>query len=213
MTFKLPKLPYSYSALEPYIDRQTMTIHHKKHHQAYVDNLNKALVGVKQRFTSPEDILKNIKKIPISVRQAVINNGGGHVNHTFFWKIMLPPRAEGPRGRRPNRPTGELLDMINAKFRSVDKFKEEFNNKAMRVFGSGWAFLVMTPKGQIGLKRHSFQNSPHLTGNIPLLGIDVWEHAYYLKYQNRRADYIKAWWNVVNWEQVAENFRLATKTS
>ncbi|KKR30530.1 superoxide dismutase [Candidatus Woesebacteria bacterium RIFCSPHIGHO2_01_FULL_39_32] len=202
MTYLLPKLPYSYSALEPYIDRRTMKIHHTKHHQAYVDNLNKALEGLKYKPSSAEEILKNLNRIPLDVRQAVINNGGGHVNHTFFWNIMSPKKST---------PSGNLLEMLNKKFGSVEKFRESFTQKAMGLFGSGWAFLVVTKSGQISLKRHSFQNSPLMQGNFPILGIDLWEHAYYLKYQNRKADYIKAWWNVINWPEVEKNFKGALK--
>ena len=202
MAYKLPKLPYPYSALEPHIDRKTMEIHYTKHHQAYVDNLNKALEGSKYKPASAEEILKNLDKISLDIRQAVINNGGGHVNHTFFWNIMSPKKST---------PSGELLNMLKTKFGTVDKFKEAFTEKAMSLFGSGWAFLIMTKGGQIRLKRHSFQNSPLMQGNFPILGIDLWEHAYYLKYQNRKADYIAAWWNVINWRQVEKNFKKAVK--
>lgn len=198
MIYKLPKLPYPYNALEPYIDKETMKIHHTKHHQAYVDNLNKALSGSKYRPSSVEELMKNYKKIPISVRQAVINNGGGHANHSFFWKIMSPKKTQ---------PEGKLLDMLNSKFGSLDKFKEAFLQRAMSLFGSGWTFLIITKGGQVRLKRHSFQNSPLILGNVPILGIDLWEHAYYLKYQYRKADYIKAFLNVVNWQEVENNFK------
>lgn len=199
--YTLPKLPYPYNALEPYIDELTMRIHHTKHHQAYVDNLNKALESINYKAPeNPEDILKNLDKIPAEIRQTVINNAGGHVNHSFFWKVMTP---------RKTLPKKELLKVLNEKFGGVEKFKEEFTNKAMAVFGSGWAFLIKTKEGEIRLKRHSFQNSPIMQGNIPILGIDLWEHAYYLKYQNRKLDYILAWWNVVNWEQVEDNLKKA----
>lgn len=195
--FTLPELPYAYEALEPYVDAVTMKLHHTKHHQTYVDNLNKALEGVEVADgVTVEELLGKIDKLPEGNRQAVINHGGGHANHSFFWKVMTPKKTE---------PSEKLLEVLNSAFGSVEKFKEEFTNKAMSVFGSGWAFLILTADKKLELKRHSFQNSPLMHGNIPLLGIDVWEHAYYLKYQNRRAEYIQAWWNVVNWEQVEKN--------
>lgn len=197
MDFTLPELPYPYNALEPYIDEKTMIIHQTKHHQGYVDNLNKTLEGVDFKFKSVEEVLKNIHKVPEGLRQTVINNGGGHFNHSFFWKIMSPKKTS---------PSGKLLEMLNEKFGSVDKFKEEFTNRAMSLFGCGWTFLIMDKKEGIRLKRHSFQNTPIIKGNLPILGIDLWEHAYYLKYQNRKLDYIKAWWNVVNWEKVEKNY-------
>ncbi len=203
--FTLPKIPYPYNALEPYIDEETMKIHHTKHHQAYTDNLNKALEKYPEYYDRKiEDILGSLDKVPESVRQAVINHGGGHANHSFFWEIMSPKSDKG--GIVPAR--GGLAEAIKKTFGSVDKFKEEFTTKAMGVFGSGWAFLIMKPDKTLTLKRQSFQNSPLMRGNIPLLGIDVWEHAYYLKYQNRRAEYVAAWWNVVNWKQVEETYLL-----
>jgi Fe-Mn family superoxide dismutase len=199
MAFELPKLPYPYDALEPHIDERTMEIHHTKHHQAYVDNLNKALEGQDElRTLSIEELLQNIDKVPEGKRQAVINNGGGHANHSFFWTIMSPD-GDG-------EPKGELAEAINKTFDSFEEFKKGFTEKAMGVFGSGWAFLIKTPDGSLRLKRHSFQNSPLMHGNIPILGIDVWEHAYYLKFQNRKAEYIEAWWNVVNWEEANKLF-------
>ncbi len=203
MDYQLPKLPYTYDALEPFIDKETMLIHHTKHHQAYVDNLNKALDKYPANKNKPiEDILRNYDDLPAGIRQAVINHGGGHYNHSFFWKILSPTKSE---------PKGELLAALKKHFGSVDKFKEEFSAKAMGVFGSGWAFLIATPEKKLVLKRHSFQNTPIMHGNSPLLGLDVWEHAYYLKYQNRRAEYISAWWSVVNWAEVAKNLTQATK--
>lgn len=198
--FTLPDLPYATDALEPYIDKQTMEIHHGKHHAAYVDNLNKALAGHDNLLNMPvEELLKNIDQVPEGSRQAVINHGGGHANHSIFWKIMSP---------NPSNPSKSLLSALNSTFGSLDKFKEGFTAIAMSVFGSGWAFLIKKPDGSLALKRHSFQNSPLMHGNVPILGIDVWEHAYYLKYQNRRADYIQAWWNVVNWTAVSGNLGL-----
>ena len=194
MTHQLPKLPYAYDALEPHIDKMTMEIHHTKHHQAYIDNLNKALeTNPKLQKLSVEELLAKIDLVPSSIRQVVINNAGGHANHSFFWKIMTPQKTS---------PGAKTLRILNKKFGSLDKFKEEFTSKAMGVFGSGWAYLLVTKSGDLMLKRHSFQNSPLMHENMPILGIDVWEHAYYLKYQNRRAEYIKAWWNVVNWNEV-----------
>ncbi|EKD58141.1 MAG: hypothetical protein ACD_57C00017G0002 [uncultured bacterium] len=213
--FTLPNLPYDYSALEPYIDEETMRIHHDKHNAAYVDNLNKALillaVGLEEKLSikykplldlNLEKMLESINEFPEMLRERIQNNAGGHANHSFFWKIMGSPDSG-------DEPSGKLLDALNFTFASVEKFKEEFTNKAIAVFGSGWAFLIKKPDGTLALKRHSFQNSPLMHGNIPILGIDVWEHAYYLKYQNRRADYIQAWWNVVNWKQVEDNLNEA----
>ena len=204
--FKLPDLPYKYSALEPHIDEQTMRIHHDKHHNGYVDNLNKALSGHNELSGKPvEKLLAEIDKVPEDIRLTVINNGGGHSNHSLFWKKMGPPPAGG------GKPAGGLKDALNKHFGGFDKFKEALNEKAMTVFGSGWAFLIVTSDGSLSVKRHSFQNSPYMHGNVPILGLDVWEHAYYLKYQNRRADYVEAWWNVVNWKKVEENFKRASK--
>ena len=204
--FELPPLPYDYDALEPYIDKETMILHHDKHHKTYVDNLNKTLEGDEKLLNLDiDEILTDLNQIPEGIRQAVINNGGGHANHSFFWKIMTPPKDN------IKEPEGKLKEDINSTFGSFDKFKEEFTTKAMAVFGSGWVFLILTKDKKLTLKRHSFQNSPLSHGNIPLLTIDVWEHAYYLKYQNRRTDYIAAWWNVVNWNEVSELFEKALK--
>lgn len=198
MTFVLPSLPYGYKDLEPYIDEETMRLHHSKHHQSYVDNLNKALEGKDELANkSLEELLRGVNGIDKNIRQAVINHGGGHANHSFFWKIMAP---------NSGKPEGKFLEAVNSTFGSLDKFKAEFTKKAMSVFGSGWAFLIKTPGGKLSLKRHSFQNSPLMHGNVPILGLDVWEHAYYLKYQNKRAEYIDAWWNVVNWREVSASF-------
>jgi Fe-Mn family superoxide dismutase len=198
--FTLPKLTYKYTDLEPYIDAQTMEIHYSKHHAAYVDNLNSALTPYPELLSQPiNELLKNTSLLPNGVEQLVINNGGGHSNHTFFWEIMTPISKQ-------TQISPLLLDAINSTFGNLDKFKEVFTAKAMSVFGSGWAFLIKKPDGSLSLKRHSFQNSPISQGNIPILGIDLWEHAYYLKYQNRKKDYISAWWNVVNWNQASINF-------
>lgn len=200
--FKLPDLPYEYSALEPFIDEQTMHLHHDKHHAGYVEKLNAALDGHEDLASlSIEELLSNVEKVPSEIRQSVVNNGGGHANHSFFWEIMSPEKSE---------PKGKLLDAINSTFTSVEKFKEEFANKAMGVFGSGWAFLILTSDKKLQLKRHSFQNSPLMQGSVPILGIDVWEHAYYLKYQNKRAEYVNAWWNVVNWRKAEEIFNVSS---
>jgi len=202
--FKLPDLPYAYDALEPYIDKETMELHHSKHHASYVDNLNKALEGHDDLLNKGvEELLLDIDSIPEDIKQKVINHGGGHANHTLFWNTMNPK----PKGA----PEGELSEVLNSTFGDLDAFKEKFTEKAMGIFGSGWAFLILTPDNKFELKRQSFQNSPLMNGNTPLLGLDVWEHAYYLKYQNRRADYIKAWWNVVNWDAVEKNFTEAQK--
>ena len=200
MTYKLPDLPYQYNALEPYVDTQTMQIHHDKHHQAYVDNLNKALDGLTEFDNYDIDyLIKNLAKVPENVRQAVTNNGGGHANHSLFWQVMTPASQAG-------KPQGKLLDALNSAFGSFDNFKDQFTNKAMTVFGSGWAFLQIDADKKLSLKRHSFQNSPLNHGATPILPLDVWEHAYYLKYQNRRAEYVQAWWNIVNWKKVGEMF-------
>ena len=199
--FKLPDLPYAYGALEPYIDEATMRLHHGKHHAAYVENLNKALAGHPNLAAKPiEELL--VGELPGEIKQAVINHGGGHFNHSFFWESMTPGSVK--------KPEGELTEAIEKTFGNFEKFQEDFAGKAMSVFGSGWAWLLLTPKKKLVLKRHSFQTPPLAGGNKPLLGIDVWEHAYYLKYQNRRADYIKAFWNVVNWGKVEENFKHAS---
>lgn len=199
MTFTLPSLPYDYSALEPLFDTATMHLHHDKHHAAYVDNLNKALADYPElQKKSIEDILRNLNSVDPKIRQSVINNGGGHANHSFFWTILAPPSSPYPAGL--------LADAINSAFGSLNKFKEVFTAKAMGVFGSGWAFLLKTPDGKLALKRHSFQNSPLSHGNIPLLAVDMWEHAYYLKYQNRRVDYLEAFWHLINWPQVEKYF-------
>ena len=196
---KLPDLPYPFDALEPYIDKKTMELHHGKHHAGYVEKLNLALENNKELLTKDiEGILRDIKSVPEEIRQTVINSGGGHANHSFFWKIMGTKPKEGPEGK--------LFEALKSEFGSFDNFREKFTEKALGVFGSGWAFLVINKGKKLELTRQSFQNSPLLYGNTPILGIDVWEHAYYLKYQNRRADYIKAWWNVVNWQEVEKNY-------
>lgn len=199
MPFTLPNLPYPHDALEPYIDTLTMQIHHGKHHGAYVDNLNKALQSAPELANaSIEELLANeCAKVPESIRTAVRNNGGGHANHSLFWVIM-GPKAGG-------QPSGALAEAIRSTFNSFDNFKEKFSTAAMTRFGSGWAWLVLA-NGKLDVYSTANQDSPLMQGHIPILGLDVWEHAYYLKYQNRRAEYVAAWWNVVNWPEVEKRF-------
>ena len=199
MAHELPKLPYSYDALEPHIDARTMEIHYTKHHQAYVTNLNGALdKHAELHQKSLEDLLRGISSVPEDIRTAVRNNGGGHANHSMFWQIM------GPKGG--GAPTGAIADAINSSFGGFDKLKEELKKAAVGRFGSGWAWLIATGN-KLSVESSPNQDSPVMEGKKIVVGIDVWEHAYYLKYQNRRPDYIDAWWNVVNWAEV--NKRLA----
>jgi superoxide dismutase, Fe-Mn family len=196
MAHELPALPYATNALEPHIDTQTMEIHHGKHHNAYVTNLNKAIAGKADlEAKSIEELVANLDAVPADIRNAVRNNGGGHLNHSFFWKI-IGPNAGGA-------PTGKLAEDINATFGSFDAFKEKFEAAGLTRFGSGWAWLILNKAGNLEVTSTANQDSPVSDGNKPLLGCDVWEHAYYLKYQNRRPDYLKAFWNVVNWTEVA----------
>jgi Fe-Mn family superoxide dismutase len=200
MAHELPKLPYPTDALEPYLDRLTMEIHHGKHHAAYVTNLNKALDGHAALQSKPvEELLRGIREVPESIRQAVINNGGGHANHTLFWNLLAPKGG--------GEPAGELATAIHSTFDSFANLKEKLTDAGLKRFGSGWAWLVRSPDGRLEICSTANQDSPLLEGKRPLLGIDVWEHAYYLKYQNRRADYLAAIWNVVNWAEVARQFR------
>jgi Fe-Mn family superoxide dismutase len=204
MAHTLPELPYAYNALEPYIDEQTMQIHHGKHHNAYVTNLNKALEGHDALAAkSIEDLLRGIHDVPEDIRTAVRNNGGGHANHTLFWNIMAPNAGGAP--------TGALADAIHAAFGSFDEFKTKFASAAATRFGSGWAWLNVTADGSLEITSSANQDSPLMDGKTPILGLDVWEHAYYLKYQNRRPDYINAFWNVVNWDAVSKNYAAAKK--
>ena len=199
MSFTLPALPYAFDALEPYVDAKTMEIHHGKHHATYVTNLNKALESAPDLAgkTVEELLAGNVAAVPESIRTAVRNNGGGHVNHSMFWQVM----AKNAGGA----PSGELADAINAKYGNFDKFKEVFTNAALTRFGSGWAWL--TKSGNvIDVVSSANQDSPIMEGKFPVVGLDVWEHAYYLKYQNRRADYLAAWWNVVNWPEIESRF-------
>jgi Fe-Mn family superoxide dismutase len=199
MAFTLPPLPYGYDALEPNIDARTMEIHHTKHHQGYVNNLNAAIEKAPElQNKSLEELLKNLSAVPEKVRTAVRNNAGGHWNHSMFWVIMAP-NAGG-------EPTGELADAIKKSFGDFSKFKEQFNAAASGRFGSGWAWLVSDTQGSLAIESTPNQDNPLMEGRHPIMGVDVWEHAYYLKYQNRRADYLSAWWNTVNWPEVAKRY-------
>jgi Fe-Mn family superoxide dismutase len=200
MAFELPALPYAFNALEPHIDAQTMEIHHDKHHQTYVTNLNNAVAGTDLENKSIEDLIKNLNSIPEDKRTAVRNNGGGHVNHTFFWDLLTPGGATAP--------SGALADAINAEFGSVEALQEKINAAGAARFGSGWAWLVVD-SGKLVVTSTPNQDSPLTDGQTPVVGVDVWEHAYYLKYQNRRPDYLKAFWNVVNWDVAAKNYESA----
>ena len=196
----LPKLPYAYDALEPHIDAKTMEIHHTKHHQAYIDKLNGAIKGTEFEKMDVNKLLKQLSKVPDSIRMTVRNNGGGHSNHSMFWEIMSPDGG--------GEPSGEVGDAISEAFGSFDKFKEIFANAAVSRFGSGWAWL-MVDNGRLGITSTPNQDTPVMENKTVILGLDVWEHSYYLKFQNRRADYINAWWNVVNWKKVNELFEKA----
>jgi Fe-Mn family superoxide dismutase len=198
MAYELPALPYAHDALEPFIDTMTMQIHHGKHHAAYVTNLNAALGQYADlQKLSIDDLVRNLANVPEAIRTAVRNNGGGHANHAMFWQIMAP-KAGGD-------PSGPLADAIKASFGSFEAFKGEFKKAALGRFGSGWAWLVNTD-GKLSIESTPNQDSPAMEGKQAVMGIDVWEHAYYLKYQNRRADYVDAWWSVVNWSEVAKRF-------
>jgi Fe-Mn family superoxide dismutase len=201
MAYELPKLPYAYDALEPHIDARTMEIHHTKHHQSYITNINKAIkrIGNAELESKPiEALIGDLNALPEKIRRAVRNNGGGHANHSFFWKIM-GPKAGG-------EPKGKLADDIKSTFGTFAAFKEKFADAGIKRFGSGWVWLVKNKQGELAITSTPSQNSPLMQGDKPVLGLDVWEHAYYLLYQNRRPDYIKAWWNVVNWDAVAKNY-------
>lgn len=201
MAHQLPELPYAHDALEPHIDKQTMEIHHGRHHATYVNNLNAALEGhADLQGKSVEELIINLDALPEAIRTAVRNNGGGHANHTLFWQILSPNGGGAP--------SGELADAINAAFGSFDNFKAEFAKAAAGRFGSGWAWLV-ADGGKVSITSTPNQDSPIMEGKTPILGLDVWEHAYYLKYQNKRPDYISAFWNVVNWDEVSKRFAAA----
>ena len=199
MAYELPKLPYAYDALEPHIDARTMEIHYTKHHQAYIDNVNKAIKGKADlEKKSVEDLISDLKSVPEDIRTVVRNNGGGHANHSFFWKIMGPNAGGEPKGK--------LADDIKSTFGSFDEFKEKFADAGVKRFGSGWSWLVLDKNGALQVLSTANQDSPLMHGQTPLLGVDVWEHAYYLKYQNLRPKYLEAWWNTVNWAAVAKRF-------
>ena len=200
MAFKLPDLDYPYDALEPHIDKMTMEIHHTKHHQTYVDNLNKAVEGYKEyQEMDIKELIAKLNSLPEEIKTAVRNNGGGHLNHSIFWKIMSPNGG--------GEPIGEVAKKIDEDLGGFDKFKEEFKKAALGRFGSGWAWLVVSKDGKFEIVSTPNQDNPVSEGKEPLLGIDVWEHAYYLKYQNRRADYIDAWFNVVDWNKVEKRYK------
>ncbi len=201
MPHELPPLGYAYDSLEPYIDKETMVIHHDFHHKAYVDNLNKALEGNKElQDKSVEELLKSINSVSEKIRTAVKNHGGGHFNHSFFWTVL----------KKDTKPNGEILNAIKKEFQSYEQFVEKFKLAAVTQFGSGWAWLVLNPKGKkLEIMQTHDQESPISYGKIPLLVIDVWEHAYYIKYQNRRPEYVNAFINVINWEKVNENYKKA----
>lgn len=204
MPFELPKLPYTLDALEPHIDARTMEIHHGKHHAAYIANANKALEGTPWADKPVEEVLRSLDSLPDDKRTAVRNNAGGHANHTLFWQV-LAPAGKGGGGQ----PTGAIADEINKAFGSFDAFKEKFAAAAATRFGSGWAWLGLDKNGALHVGSTPNQDSPIMEGHTPILGLDVWEHAYYLNYQNRRPDYIAAFWNVVNWTKVGELFEAA----
>ncbi len=197
MTYALPQLPYAYDALEPHIDARTMEIHHTKHHQAYINNVNAAIEGTPLANKSVEDLIADLNAVPENIRMTVRNNGGGHLNHSLFWTIMAP-NAGG-------EPSGELAEAIRGAFGSFEAFRDQFTKAAMGRFGSGWAWLSYD-RGRLIVESTPNQDNPWMEGRIPILGIDVWEHAYYLKYQNRRNEYVQAWWNVVNWPVVARRY-------
>lgn len=201
MAYKLPQLPYDYDALEPHIDERTMKIHHTKHHQGYTDKVNKALEGHEFANLDIEEVLSRINEVPEGKRQAVINNGGGYANHKLFWTILSPNGGGDPEG--------ELAEAIDDAFGSFDAFKEKFTNTATGQFGSGWGWLCVKDDGTLKVVSTANQDSPYMHGMTPILGLDVWEHAYYLHYQNKRGDYAQAFWNLVNWEQVNKYYKEA----
>ncbi len=202
MAYTLPDLPYAYDALEPHIDARTMEIHHTKHHQAYITKVNEAIAGTALETKSAEQLLTDLAAVPENIRTAVRNHGGGHANHTLFWTVMAPGAGGSP--------SGALAKAVDAAFGSFDRLKEQFSQAAATRFGSGWAWLSVAG-GQLVVESTANQDSPLSEGRTPILGLDVWEHAYYLKYQNRRPDYISAFWNVINWDEVARRFADATR--
>jgi Fe-Mn family superoxide dismutase len=200
MPFEVPPLPYDYDALEPHIDEETMRLHHDKHHQAYVDNANKALEGTEWADRPVEEVLQSLDALPEDIRMAVRNNAGGHANHSFFWEIMSPAGGADPEG--------ELAEAINSTFGGVQQLAEQVNDAGVKRFGSGWTWLVVDGDS-LAVTSTPNQDSPLTVGKTPILGIDVWEHAYYLKYQNRRPEYLQAWWNVANWQEIARRYETA----
>lgn len=207
MAYQLPQLPYAYDALEPHIDARTMEIHHTKHHQTYMDNANKALEGTEFADLPVEELIQKLDQVPADKKTVLRNNAGGHANHSLFWQVMTP-QGQG-------QPTGELAQAINETFGSFEAFKQQFEDAAKGRFGSGWAWLVVKPGGQLAIVSTANQDNPLMgeaiagASGTPILGVDVWEHAYYLNYQNRRPDYLKAFWNVVNWDEVARRYQQA----
>jgi len=202
MPFEVPPLPYDYSALEPYIDTQTMQLHHDKHHAAYVNNLNAALEQHADLQNKPaEDLIRDLNSIPEAIRMAVRNNGGGHVNHSMFWQIMKPNGGGDP--------TGDIAAAIKESFGDFEELKKQFNDAGVKRFGSGWTWLVLGRDGKLAVMSTANQDNPMSEGSYPIMGNDVWEHAYYLKYQNRRPEYLAAWWNVVNWDEINKRFMQA----
>jgi superoxide dismutase, Fe-Mn family len=204
--FKLPPLPYDYKALEPHIDAQTMRIHHDRHHATYVKNLNAAIAKYpKLKGQTAEQLIQKLDSLPQDIRMTIRHNGGGHVNHSMFWEIMSPKGG--------GQPTGEIASVIKKNFGSFANFQQQFNQAGEKQFGSGWAWLVRTPDGKFQVTSTANQDSPLMEGNYPIMGNDVWEHAYYLKYRNRRAEYLKAWWNVVNWQEINQRLAMAAKAA
>ena len=203
MAYTLPELPYAYDALEPHIDARTMEIHHTKHHQAYINNVNKAIAGTDLEKKSVEDLVRGIDSVPENIRTVVRNNGGGHANHSLFWTILA--KASG------SKPGGDLAKAIDADLKGIDAFKESLSQAATTRFGSGWGWLSVDKNGKLLVESTPNQDSPLMHGNAPILGIDVWEHAYYLHYQNRRPDYIAAFFNVINWDEVSRRYAEAKK--
>ena len=203
--FTLPPLPYAYDALSEYIDARTMTLHHDKHHASYVEKLNEAIASYPElQGRTIEDLLSNLDEIPQDIQTTVRNNGGGHANHTMFWSIMTPDSS--------GEPTGAIAEAINETFGDFETFKQEFNDAGKNQFGSGWAWLVLNNDGSLAVTNTPDQDSPIIDGSYPIMGNDVWEHAYYLKYQNKRGDYLDAWWNVVNWDEVNQRFERAKES-
>ena len=204
MAYSLPALPYAYDALEPNIDAKTMEIHHSKHHQTYINNINGAIAGTEWEKLSVEDLVAKVNEVPTDLKNMVINNAGGHANHSLFWTVMSPQGG--------GQPTGAVAKAIDEQLGSFDAFKDAFTKAAISRFGSGWAWLSVTPERNLIVESSANQNSPLMHGHTPILGLDVWEHAYYLKYQNRRTEYINAFYNVVDWDEVNRRYHAALQT-